>query len=515
MNKIQQNLLLSSEVFSKQNDYWRRKLAGDLPEIKLPPADLGDATAFKAGARYLNIGIEADLSGRLWKFSKGSDMSLYLILLTGLKCLLYRYAGNEDVIVGSPLYAPNCTERTINEFVAIRDHLTAAMTFKECLLNVRRSAIEAYENQDYPFERIIRQLNPMPSQVEHSVFGIFCSLKNIHRADLIRDFKHKVTFSFEREGEILKGRLEFSTPGFREDVLEYFAGHFSGLLHQVLADTELKLADIQLLSSAEIRRIVFDFNATTVEYPKETTIQELFEDQVERTPGRVAVVDQERRLTYRELNEKANRLAGVLRDKGVKRDSFVAIMVERSWEMIVGIMGILKAGGAYLPIDPQYPESRIKYMLKDSGTNILLARKRLIDIWAPEVQDTFDLEQEAALDGDGVNPPHNGKSSDLAYLIYTSGTTGRPKGVMVEHRGIANLKIFFAKQFGITAADNILQFAALTFDASAWEIFMGLLAGAALHIASTDLIGNSVRFEEYLNQNNITVATLPPLIPPR
>ncbi len=255
-------------------------------------------------------------------------------------------------------------------------------------------------------------------------------------------------------------------------------------------------------------KLLYEFNNTESEYPKDKTIHELFEEQVWRTPDNLAVVFEEEKLTYKELNEKSNQLARILREKGIKQDDLVAIMVERSLEMIVGILGILKAGGAYVPIDPNYPKERIKYMLDDSSAKVLLTQNKFIS----EVShgNILDLEAKESYDNDGSNLEKVNKANDLAYIIYTSGTTGKSKGVMIEHKGVVNLVDSMKKLYRITLTDKIAQFASISFDAAGYEWAKTLLAGASLIILNKESTENIEKFVNCFNQNKVSIALLPP-----
>ncbi|WP_143329076.1 non-ribosomal peptide synthetase, partial [Clostridium puniceum] len=276
-----------------------------------------------------------------------------------------------------------------------------------------------------------------------------------------------------------------------------------------MKNNNVDISELNIISEIEKNRIINEFNKTDAKYMKKT-IQQLFEEQVEKIPNNIAVVFNGQRLTYKELNERANSLARVLREKGAEAEKIIGIMVDRSLEMIIGIIGILKAGSAYLPIDPEYPVERIKYMLEDSNTEILLTQKKLqknID-YDGEI---IDIEDPALYERTTSNLKMLSEVHNLAYIIYTSGTTGRPKGVLVEHIGIANLRELFEKKLHINEQDKVIQFASISFDASVWEINMSLLNGAELHILSKETIDNYENFSNYINVHNITVATIPPI----
>ncbi|MEZ2737799.1 gramicidin S non-ribosomal peptide synthetase GrsA, partial [Aneurinibacillus aneurinilyticus] len=256
----------------------------------------------------------------------------------------------------------------------------------------------------------------------------------------------------------------------------------------------------------------FAVNNIKAEYPRDKTIHQLFEEQVSKRPNNVAIVCENEQLTYHELNVKENQLARIFTEKGIGKDTLVGIMMEKSIDLFVGILAVLKAGGAYVPIDIEYPKERIQYILDDSQAKMLLTQKHLAHL-IHNIQfngqiEIFEEDTIKAREGTNLYVPS--KSTDLAYVIYTSGTTGNPKGTMLEHKGISNLKVFFESSLNVTEKDRIGQFASISFDASVWEMFMALLTGASLYIILKDTINDFVKFEQYINQQEITVITLPP-----
>ncbi|MHB9907213.1 hypothetical protein CF081_20115, partial [Clostridium botulinum] len=317
---------------------------------------------------------------------------------------------------------------------------------------VKENALRAYENQDYQFEELVDKLNIIRDMSRNPLFDVMFTMQNMDIEDIeniaIDDLKFELYDTYnniskfdltlsaiEIEEEILLS-IEYNTRLYKRETIEKMINHFSRILSNLSKDIYIKIDEIEIIEEEEKNQILYEFNDTKVEYPKDKAIQELFEEQVEKTPNNIAVVFEDKKLTYRELNEKANSLARVLRDKGVKADSIVGIMVERSIEMIVGIMGILKSGGAYLPIDPSYPVERIEYMIEDAKIDILITSEEFINK-VKFTKSIVNIKEKSLLKKDNLDIIN--KSSDLAYVIYTSGSTGRPKGVMVEHKSLINL----------------------------------------------------------------------------
>ncbi len=521
-----QNNLLASEEIKKQETYWLQKLAGELPILNLP-SDYPRPPIRSFEGERLEFILGEEVTAELNKLAGQTGTTLYMVLLAAYNVVLSKYSGQEDIIVGTPIAGRSHAdlENIIGLFVntlAMRNYPEGDKKFLDFLQEVKENALTGYEHQDYQFEELVNKLDIPRSLNRNPLFDTMFTLQNLDIKALrmgnlqfstyeIKSRTAKIDLTcqaIERNG-CLDFTLEYDTKLFKKETVERLRRHVENVLNIIVEQPQIKLADIEFVSEEEKRQILVDFNNTKRSYPKDKTIQKLFEEQVEKNPDHIAVILEERQLTYQELNNKANQLARNLREKGVKKDSIVGIMVERSPEMIIGIVGILKAGGAYLPIDPKYPKERIRYILKDSAAKILLTQGNLADELAFKGQ-IIDLNVQELYQGDDTNLLPRNSADDLAYIIYTSGSTGKPKGVMVEHRGIANLQIFFRESFGINQTDRIIQFASSSFDASVWETFMALLAGATLYLAPMKAINNYLKFEEFINNNEITIATLPP-----
>ncbi|EGL17611.1 non-ribosomal peptide synthetase, partial [Paenibacillus sp. HGF7] len=315
----------------------------------------------------------------------------------------------------------------------------------------------------------------------------------------------------EEQGDELLFRLEYCDALYERETAERMAGHFVQLIDAALADPQAKLSALSMLTPEERTQVLESFNDTTRAYSSDDmlTIHGLLERQAARTPDRPAVVSGKRQWSYRELNERANRLARTLQAKGVGRESLVGILAERSPEMIAAALAVMKAGGAYVPIDPDYPEARIRYMLEDAGVSLLLAQSRLRNRVAFGGEWLL-LDDPQSFSGDGSNLADSVKAGDLAYVIYTSGTTGQPKGVLVEHAGVCNYKLFYDEALKVCEQDRVLQFASFSFDAACSEMTMSLFGGAALYVPDASVIADYRLLEQYVRDNGITVATLPP-----
>ncbi|MEC0600840.1 amino acid adenylation domain-containing protein, partial [Bacillus spizizenii] len=349
-----------------------------------------------------------------------------------------------------------------------------------------------YESRDYGFG--INEESAESRIIENVV--------NISRFDL--------TLMATETEKGIKFHLEYCSRLFKKETVERMGKHYSQLLKSAALELDAAISKLNMISEDERNQLIHIFNETNVEYPRHKLMHQLFEEQVQRTPEHIAVIYQDEKITYKELNEKSNSLAVTLIKAGVKKETVVGIIAEKSIETIIGMLAILKSEGAFLPIDPEYPSDRIKYMLEDSNSNLLLVQNSNIEN-VPFDGQLINLNDSSLYMNDQCNLSTENSQDQLAYVIYTSGTTGRPKGVMVHHAGLSNLKSMFEKEMRITERDRVIQFASFSFDASVWEISMALLTGAELHVLSKDTINNYESFKEYITQKEITVATLPPV----
>ncbi|MCP4150420.1 MAG: AMP-binding protein, partial [bacterium] len=390
------------------------------------------------------------------------------------------------------------------------------------------------------FNKLFRQVGEQVSAAKLYAPGVelpFATavlMESIHDKDSIQGAKLNMLFSF-RIGGKNKGKqkghihtaVEYDSALYKKTTIETIYGHFLNLLQSALSAGDAPLSALEILSQEEKTQLLYNFNNTARDYPEKKTIHGLFEEQVTRRPDSIAVFGSSLRLrqhlpheaanlhlTYRELNKNANQLAGLLKSKGVGKNYIVPIILERTVEMILAMLGILKAGGAYLPVDSQYPAARKRFILKDISAKLLLTQQSLI---APnkEVFKQFPPESIVTVEDKDIytrhdsNIQHINTPDDLAYIIYTSGTTGKPKGVMVMHRGIPSLNTYFKDKFNVVENDRIVQFASSSFDASVWEIYMALLNGAALYLVTGHEIQEHKSFSDYLKRCRITIATLP------
>ncbi|MDP4147324.1 MAG: amino acid adenylation domain-containing protein, partial [Bacillota bacterium] len=519
---VWQNKLLNSEIIKKQEEYWLGVYKEEIPVLDMP-TDYQRPAIQSFEGESIGFKIDKELTEKLKKVGNTNGSTLYMTLLSIYNILLHKYSGQDDIIVGSPIAGRPHTQLQgiMGMFVntlAIRNYPKRENTFKEFLQDVKKNALNAYENQDYQFEELVEKLNLRRDLSRNALFDTMFVLQNTDAKEIqINNLKFKqyefankiskfdITLSLTEVSDGIDFNVEYCTRLFNRNTIERFLRHFENIAKDVADNPEKKISEIDMLSEEEKKKILVDFNDTKAWYPKDKTIHELFEEQVEKTPENIVVVYEEQELSYRELNRRANQLARVLREKGVGSDKIVGIMAERSLEMIVGIMGILKAGGAYLPIDSEYPKERIEYMLEDSKADILLAQAHLLGNNNSEFsREIIEIDKEELYVGDTSNLDKINEPSDLAYVIYTSGTTGKPKGVMIEHRSMINTILWRKSEYGLTHEDNVLQIFSFYFDGFITSFFVPIVSGSKVILLAEQEAKDPVAMVKKIKNKNIT-----------
>ncbi|TPG89204.1 amino acid adenylation domain-containing protein [Brevibacillus laterosporus] len=514
---------MQSGRYKAQERYWLEQMSGELPVLELP-TDYPRPAVKSFKGEQVGFTLDAEMTQELHRMAKERGSTLYMVLLAAYSAFLSRYSGQSEIVIGSPIAGrPHADlERVMGMFVntvALRSFPDGEKTFEAYLQEIKQTALHAYEHADYPFEELVEKLDMPRDLSRNPVFDAMFVLQNTERQTLqTKDLwvipysmpqataKFDLTLQAVEEGDVIECSLEYSTALFSRETIQRWTRHFTQLLKAIVEAPKMELSKLEMLSEAEKRQLLVQFNDTASEYAKDTTIHRLFEEQAEKTPDHIAVVFEDQRLTYRELNEQANQLARTLRTKAVRPESVVGLMVERSLEMIVGILGILKAGGAYLPIDPEYPQERIHYMLSNSGAELVVTRKQLgpiTDVPALYFDDSTIAQQR--IDNVNVYPD----SHNLAYLIYTSGTTGKPKGVMIEHRGILN-----TIQWKVTAYDyrdaRVLMLNPFVFDSFVTHFFAPIVSGATVYFLKEQEGKDPLWIKRVIRENKITHLQSPP-----
>ncbi|MBD2601502.1 MULTISPECIES: hybrid non-ribosomal peptide synthetase/type I polyketide synthase [Microcystis] len=515
------------EELKKQQAYWLTTLVNptvlNLPTDKLRPA----LPSYQANRQSLTL--DSQFTEKLKQFSRKQGCTLLMTLLSVYNILIHRLTGQDDILVGLPASGRGLLDSEgmvgyCTHFLPIRSQFTGNPTFADYLKQMRGVLLSAYEHQDYPFALLLNQLD-LPRNTSRSPLidvsfnlepainlpkmkGLEISLLPQKVSFRDRDLHLNVT---EIGGEALVD-CDYNTDLFEDETIQRWLGHFQTLLEAVINDPRQNLRELPLLSPAERQQLLVDWNDTKTDYPQDLCIHQLFEAQVERTPDAIAVVFENQHLTYTELNCRANQLAHYLQTLGVGPEVLVGILVERSLEMIVGLLGILKAGGAYVPLDPDYPIERLQFMLEDSQVSFLITQRSLLAVLPPSQANVICLDEiEEQVSQYPQDNLQNGLTiASLANVIYTSGSTGKPKGVMVEHKGLVNLALAQIQRFGVNHKSRVLQFASFSFDACISEILMTFGSGATLCLAPKDDLLPGQPLIEQLVKNGITHVTLPP-----
>ncbi|OMD35441.1 hypothetical protein BSK56_32970, partial [Paenibacillus borealis] len=521
---------LQSEGYRKQLEYWKNHLQSPHPVLQLPmerksplvPATEGDICSFE---------IPAVLTAKLREFGTNEGATLFMTLLSAFKALLFRYTGQENLLIGTPVANRNHSETAnligcfVNSLV-IRSQLSAASTFRELVREIKHTCLNAFSNQEVPFEKVLQELHVSRSAGVSPLFQAVFTLQNTPKQNLELPgltleymnlhndtAKYNLVLSVEEEGSVLQGTLEYRIGLFDPEDMERMADHLLNMMKSAVESPDIPISRLSIMSGAELERTIKEYSGGASEAQlQHHNLVEWFEQQASHTPDHIALTFNETELTYRELNEQANRVAHYLLQSGIQAEQFIGLYIERSIEMIVGLIGILKAGGAYVPLDPALPADRLSYMLRDSGLQTIITSNGL--------STSLSAYQGAwiELDGPGMllsgkptgNPNCTILSGHLAYMIYTSGSTGQPKGVMVEHGNAVRLFETTQSYFTFNEKDVWTLFHSYAFDFSVWEIWGALLYGGRLVIVPYWISRSPEDFYRTLLQEQVTVLNQTP-----
>ncbi|MDH3599287.1 MAG: amino acid adenylation domain-containing protein [Candidatus Tectomicrobia bacterium] len=493
--------------------YWREQLAGVPPQLNLP-TDWPRPPMQTFNGASEPVRLPTDLSQRLRALASETSATLYQLLLSAFAVLLHRYSGQDDLLVGSPAAGRTRSEftGTVGDFVdmlVLRANRVGNPPFRAFLRQMRQTVLQALLHQDYPFRLLVERMRPRRDPSYSPLFQVAFIMDRPPRELaplLLEDAERRVEWGglelapfemgqqeaqFDLDllmidgGDTLFGFLRYNTDLFDAGTMQRMARHFLTLLEAIVTDPDQPVDTLPILTSAERRQLLMEWNATQTAYPDDTGIHQVFEAQVESTPEAVAVVFEDASLTYSELNRRANQLAHYLQALGVGPETLVGLCMERSLELVVGLLGILKAGGAYVPLDPTYPTERLTFMMEDTHVSILLTQHdmtpRLPEHRAHQL--CLDTDWEVIAQSPQQNPQSGVSSTNLAYVIYTSGSTGKPKGAMNTHRGICNRLFWMQDAYPLDPTDGVLQKTPFSFDVSVWEFFWPLLVGSRLIVA--------------------------------
>ncbi len=525
---------LQGEILEQQLSYWRKQLQ-DLPVLNLPTDRPRPAAQTYRGATY-PLRFSPTLTQKLEALGQQSGTSLFMTLLAAFQTLLHRYTEQEDIAIGVPIANRHRSdiEGLIGFFVNIlimRSQLSSNLSFRELLEQVRNVTLEAYEHQDLPFEKLVEELEPERDISRNPLFQVAFALQNAPmqplelpglmlepaplefgstRFDLevhLWEPTHGLRSLWQSQ-EGLSGFISYSTDLFDRDRIVRLVGHFETLLEGIVANPDDRLSDLPLLTPAEHQQILA-WNQTETKNQNVRCFHQIFETQVQRAPDAIAVVSEQKTLTYAALNQRSDDLAQILRQMGVRANRLVGLCVDRSVDMVIGILAILKAGGAYVPLDPNYPSDRLDFMLSDTQVAILLTQSWLINALPKSQAKIVCLDQLPQ--GSEHCEIATSTPDQLAYVIYTSGSTGTPKGVLLSHRGLCNV-IEAQQVFHLSCTSRILQFSSLSFDASIFEIALAFGSGGTLYIPPRSAQLPGMALLQFLQTNAITHALLTPAV---
>ena len=523
-----QEMLLESGELATQKRFWIEQLSVELPVLNLP-TDFIRPIAFTYKGDSVLLSIDRELVDKLYRLARENRVTLYTVLLSAYNILLAKYTGQRDIIIGTPSAGRRHSDiqYTLGVFIntlVLRNFPEPDKTFDAFLQEVGVNVLKVFDNQDYQFEQIVDELNVKRDLSRNPIFDTMFVLQNMNVGSVKADGLEISSYQYKQKMaqfdiqtiavESKKGidiEINYCTDLFKRGTIERFGRHFTNILNFISENKQVQLHEIELLDNEEKNILINEYNNNVAEFPTDMVLQEFFEKQVEKTPDNTALIFCEKSLSYKVLNEKSNQLANVLRGRGVKPDDIVGIMVERSLEMLVGIMGILKAGGAYLPIDTEYPQERISYILEDCGSKLVLTKKQFENKlrFSGEI---IDLEEERLYQGECSNLEKVNSPNDLAYVIYTSGSTGKPKGVMIEHGSAVNILLGLQQDYPLLEEDTFLLKTTYTFDVSVAELFGWFYAGGRLAILEPDDEKDPQKVLEAIEQYNVTHINFVPSI---
>ncbi len=517
-------------VWDQQLSYWKKKLGQSEPLLPLPTDRPRTVVQSYRGDNY-SFYVPSEVGQKLRELGRQEGATLFMTLLAAFKHFMYRYTHTTDILIGTPVAGRNRQEieNLIGFFVnmlVLRTDLSNDPTFVELLRRVRETAFDAFANQDIPFEKLVDELQIERSLSYSPLFQVLFSVQGMstgvrkgetisitpNEVSLNKTTKFDLTLTMiEDEDDGLKGVFEYSTDLFDRTTIERMAEHFRNLLQAVATNPAQKITEVELLGDGERDQLLVGWNDTEVDYSRDLCVHELVTEIAQKLPDQLAVSGEQGAITYAELDAKANQLAHFLLKQGIGSEDLIGICVERSIEMLIGQLAILKAGAAYVPMDPAYPQERLAFMIKNAQMSLVLTQERLVSA-LPEGAATFlclDRDWDVMATMSSVAPAVTTKAEQLAYVIYTSGSTGTPKGVEIEHRSLLNLIHWHQRAYNLNAADRASQIAGTAFDASVWEIWPYLTAGATICLPQEEIRLVPEKLRDWIVESGITISFLP------
>jgi polyketide synthase PksN len=529
--------MLASKAGAEHLAYWKQQLSGTLPVLELPTDHPRSSAPSFEGQVHTKL-LSPELADQIKACSDSLQINRSVMFLGLFKVLIHRYTNQDDLIIGLPTFgrSQDRFSSLIGYFInmiPIRSQVVGSRPFSDYVRELQLTLVDGLDHAEYPFPALVRALNVPRTPGTAPVFQVIFLYQNFIQANSQEDDSNRLPFEFieeiHQEGEYelelevfeqsdtFRLHFKYNPELFEEETIARMVEHYLILTTEVMKDPNTALDSYSFLSEAETQKILIDWNATKIDYPKEKCIHELFEEQVQKTPDAIAVIFEDETLTYRDLDQKSTQLAIYLQKQGVKPDSLVGICVERHWEMIVGLLGILKAGGAFVPLDPDYPVERLEYMLENSKVSVLLTQARLMKKISHLLSDNLkavildkdwaDIQDEAKT----VTLKREVNCEHLAYVIYTSGSTGKPKGVMIPHRALTNFLISMSQKPGLNSQDKLLAVTTFCFDIAGLELYLPLINGARVYICSSEKAKDVEKLKREIHKCQPTIMQATPV----
>ncbi len=517
---------LTGDVLQTQLNYWRQLLTGAPPLLELP-TDRPRPSIQTFRGKTQEFQIDRDLTDKIKPLSQKSGATLFMTLMAAFATLLYRYSGQADIVIGSPIANRNREELEplIGFFVntlVLRTQVQGNLSFLELQARIKDMTLDAQDHQDLPFEKLVEELQPKRSLSYTPLFQVMFVLENTPMQELSLpgltlkplelenvNAKFDLTLSIAETELGLEGAWEYNTDLFDPTTIERMSGQFHTLLAGIVANPQLSVAQLPLLSDIDRSQLLVDWNQTQTDDPLDLCFHQLFEAQVARNPDAIAVVCEDRHLTYQQLNDRANRWARGLVERGVAAETLVALMLDRNIDLLTAMLAVFKAGGAYLPLNPHHPAERMRQVLAQSQVSIVLSASQYASL-ATESSQVLPLEELDRLDYPSENFPSRCTPDNLAYVIYTSGSTGKPKGAMLEQRGMLNHLYAKVQALELTSADVVAQTASQTFDISIWQFLVALLVGGSVEIVTQEIAADPAQLLSFVDRQQISILEVVP-----
>ena len=518
------------QAIAPQIEYWKTQLGNPLPPVLALPADRQRPAVVSYRGGTVALSFSAALRDALTALAQSRGATVFMLLLAAFQVLLHHLSGQNDVAVGTPIAGRNRheLEELIGCFIntlVIRARIDGDNTFSDFLAHIKQRCVEAYSNQDVPFERLVQELQPQRSTAHSPIFQamLILHVQDTRKVDTFGEVqvtpedlhsctsKFDLTMELRETGDGLDGWLEYNSDLFDESTVKRFGRYFGCLLDAIAADPDTPINRLPLLDDEDRRQLLIDWNATARDYDTTLTLPALVTAQIASTPDAVAVRFGDVVLSYAELGARTDRLARALRHQSIGRETRVGVYLNRSQDMLIAVLAVLKAGGAYVPLDPQYPAERLAFMMEDAGLTLLLTETALRTSTADYAGAVLCLEDIDASASDKVSASLPTPSTDdLAYVIYTSGSTGLPKGVEITHGALLNFLLSMREQPGLASNDRLLAVTTLSFDIAALELYLPLLVGAEVVIVDRATAADGLRLATELSHSQATVMQATP-----